>query len=69
MRARDVLSGTIPILPQAKRPFFPGQAIPLLVEPSAWEETITSAQENANNIIGLMLAVLGTSVCAYMEFP
>jgi ATP-dependent Lon protease len=69
VRARDVLPGTIPILPQAKRPFFPGQAILLLVEPSAWAETITSVQENANNIIGLMPAVLGTSVCAYMEFP
>ncbi len=55
VRARDVLPGAIPILPQAERPFFPGQAIPLLVEPSAWEETIRAAQENANNIIGLML--------------
>jgi ATP-dependent Lon protease len=55
VRARDVLPGTIPILPQAERPFFPGQAIPLLVEPGAWEDTIRAAQENANNIIGLML--------------
>ena len=55
VRARDVLPGAIPILPQAQRPFFPGQAIPLLVEPGAWEDTIRAAQENANNIIGLML--------------
>jgi ATP-dependent Lon protease len=55
VRARDVLPGAIPVLPQAERPFFPGQAIPLLVEPSAWEETIRAAQENSNNIIGLML--------------
>ncbi|MGD8672704.1 MAG: endopeptidase La [Thiogranum sp.] len=55
VRARDVLPGAIPILPQAERPFFPGQAIPLLVEPGAWEDTIRAAQENANNIIGLML--------------
>jgi ATP-dependent Lon protease len=27
----------------------------LLVEPGAWEDTIRAAQENANNIIGLML--------------
>ncbi|MGW8310917.1 MAG: endopeptidase La [Thiogranum sp.] len=55
VRARDILPGTIPILPQAERPFFPGQAIPLLVEPSVWEETVRAAQENANNTIGLML--------------
>ena len=55
VRARDVLPGTIPILPQAERPFFPGQAIPLLVDPDEWAATITAAQENANNIIGLML--------------
>ena len=36
-------------------PSFPGQAIPLLVDPDEWGETITAAQENANNIIGLML--------------
>jgi len=55
VRARDVLPGAIPILPLAERPFFPGQAIPLLVDPDEWAETITAAQENANNIIGLML--------------
>ena len=55
VRARDVLPGAIPILPQAERPFFPGQAIPLLVDPDEWAETITAAQENANNIIGLNL--------------
>jgi hypothetical protein len=32
------------ILPQAERPFFPGQAIRSLVEPSAWVETIRAAQ-------------------------
>jgi ATP-dependent Lon protease len=56
VRARDILPGTIPILPQTERPFFPGQAIPLLVDPEAWEETIRAAQENTNNIIGLLLA-------------
>ncbi len=55
VRARDVLPGAIPILPQSERPFFPGQAIPLLVDPRAWEDTIKAAQENANNILGLML--------------
>jgi ATP-dependent Lon protease len=55
VRARDVLPGAIPILPQSERPFFPGQAIPLLVDPRAWEATIKAAQEKTNNILGLML--------------
>ena len=55
VRARDVLPGTIPVLPQSERPFFPGQAIPLLVDPDAWEETIRAAQEKANNMVGLLL--------------
>ena len=56
VRAKDVLPASIPILPQAERPFFPGQAIPLLVDPDQWGPTIRAAQENASSIIGLLLA-------------
>jgi ATP-dependent Lon protease len=55
VRAKDVLPGAIPILPQSERPFFPGQAIPLLLHPERWGETIRAAQENANGILGLLL--------------
>jgi ATP-dependent Lon protease len=55
VRAKDILPGAIPILPQAERPFFPGQAIPLLLDPDRWGETIRAAQENANNVVGLLL--------------
>ncbi|HHJ15078.1 MAG TPA: endopeptidase La [Gammaproteobacteria bacterium] len=55
VRATDILPGTIPVLPQTERPFFPGQAIPLLVDPEHWGETVKAAQENTNGIIGLML--------------
>ncbi len=55
VRAQDVLPGTIPILPQSERPFFPGQVIPLLLDPGTWESTIRLAQENANSVIGLLL--------------
>ena len=55
IRAQDALPGTIPILPQAERPFFPGQIIPLLLDPEAWGPTIQSAQENANGVLGLLL--------------
>ncbi len=55
VRARDILPGAIPILPNAERPFFPGQVIPLLVEPEQWGETVKAAQETANSVIGLIL--------------
>ena len=56
VRANEILPGSIPILPQTERPFFPGQAIPLLVDPDAWGETIEAATEKANGIIGLLLS-------------
>ncbi len=55
VRARDILPGAIPLLPVSERPFFPGQAIPLLVDPEPWDATIRAAQENAHNIVGLVL--------------
>ncbi|VAW78431.1 ATP-dependent protease La Type I [hydrothermal vent metagenome] len=56
IRAQDALPTTIPILPQTERPFFPGQVIPLLIDPDTWEATIRLAQENSNGVIGLLLA-------------
>jgi ATP-dependent Lon protease len=56
VRASDVLPGTIPVLPQTERPFFPGQAIPLLLDPDAWGETVKLAMKDANSTIGLLLA-------------
>lgn len=55
VRARDILPDAIPILPQSERPFFPGQAIPMLVDTALWEATILAAHENANDIIGLLM--------------
>jgi ATP-dependent Lon protease len=55
VRAKDVLPGVIPVIPQTERPFFPGQIIPLLLDPDEWTDTIRFAQEQANNIIGLTL--------------
>ena len=55
-RANEVLPGVIHLLPVAARPFFPGQAIPLLLDPDKWGDTIRAAQENANGVVGLLLA-------------
>ncbi|HHO69200.1 MAG TPA: endopeptidase La, partial [Gammaproteobacteria bacterium] len=59
VRASDILPANIPILPQTERPFFPGQAIPLLVDPDVWGPTIQAAVEESNNVIGLLLARSG----------
>lgn len=56
VRANESMPGIIPILPQTERPFFPGQAIPLLIDPDTWGETIEAATEKANGIIGLLLS-------------
>ncbi len=56
IRAQDALPATIPVLPQTERPFFPGQVIPLLVDPDTWEATIRQAQETSNGVVGLLLA-------------
>ncbi len=64
VRAKDILPGSIPILPQAERPFFPGQAIPLLVDPDLWGPTLRVAEEKAGNIIGLLLADVSRSELA-----
>jgi len=59
IRARDALPAIIPVLPQSERPFFPGQAIPLLVDPERWGATIEAATQSTNNIIGLALVRTG----------
>ncbi len=53
--AREILPAVIPVLPQENRPFFPGQAIPLVVG-EGWEPTIKSALDSEAKVIGLVLA-------------
>jgi ATP-dependent Lon protease len=55
VRAVDVLPAEIHLLPQGRRPFFPGQVMPLLVDSDPWEATIQAVQESQHHIIGLSL--------------
>ncbi len=55
VRATDVLPGEILLLPQSSRPFFPGQVVPLLVDPEPWEATIKAVHDTLHDIIGLLL--------------
>jgi len=54
-RAGDVLPGVLHILPLANRPFFPAQAIPLVVEREPWARTMEAVMETAHKTVGLVL--------------
>jgi len=57
----QVLPGEIYLLPVATRPFFPGQAVPLLMDPEHWTETIKAAREESDGIIGIIMSDAETS--------
>ena len=54
VRAAEVLPSVIHLMPQQSRPFFPGQAIPLIVDES-WEKTIKAVSNAKHGIIGVVL--------------
>lgn len=54
-RVKDVLPGIIHLLPVAARPFFPGQAVPLLMSAKHWTKTIRAVVESDNKILGVVL--------------
>jgi ATP-dependent Lon protease len=54
-RPDDVLPGLIHLLPVASRPFFPGQAVPLLVDRTHWSETLKEVADAEQPIIGLVM--------------
>ena len=57
----EVLPGVIHLLPVATRPFFPGQAVPLVMDVKHWSETIKVAGDAGNSILGIILANSATS--------
>src|SRR4030095_10518095 len=55
----DVLPAVIHLLPQENRPFFPGQAIPLVMNAEVWLATLRAIQDRKQDIVGLV-ATRGT---------
>ncbi|MBK7984375.1 MAG: endopeptidase La [Candidatus Competibacteraceae bacterium] len=53
--AADILPSTLYLLPLSERPFFPAQALPLLLNEEPWLPTIEAAAEREQRVIGLML--------------
>ncbi|MFP4494434.1 MAG: endopeptidase La [Halochromatium sp.] len=64
-RARDVLPSLIHLLPVASRPFFPGQAVPLLMDAEHWLPTMKAVGETQHKILGVVLVDSDTSEKAH----
>ncbi|MEE9357437.1 endopeptidase La [Candidatus Vondammii sp. HM_W22] len=54
-RQDNMLPEIIHLLPVTTRPFFPGQAVPLLMDAKYWNDTITEARKKGNDIIGIVM--------------
>ena len=48
----DALPGTLHVIGQENRPFFPGQAIPLVMDAALWLPTLKAVRENGTDLIG-----------------
>jgi ATP-dependent Lon protease len=66
-RASDILPGVIHLLPVAARPFFPGQAVPLLMNGAHWSETVRAVGSTDNKIMGVVLVKSETAEQAGRE--
>ncbi|MHB1566579.1 MAG: endopeptidase La [Acidiferrobacter sp.] len=54
-RPGDVLPAILSLLPITNRPFFPAQAIPLVLERELWTATVERAVESSHRLVGLVL--------------
>jgi len=50
----EALPGIINVLPQPLRPFFPGQAIPLVMDADTWLPTLQAVRAREQDVIGLI---------------
>ncbi|MCG8100238.1 MAG: endopeptidase La [Candidatus Thiodiazotropha taylori] len=55
-RPNEVLPGLIHLLPVTARPFFPGQAVPLLVEQEHWDATMEEVANSTHMLLGVVLS-------------
>ncbi len=56
VRSNEVMPGVIHLLPVTSRPFFPGQAVPLMMEEKHWGPTFNSLAEKSSSVLGIVLA-------------
>jgi ATP-dependent Lon protease len=53
--ANEILPTTLHLLPLSERPFFPAQALPLLMNEEPWLETVEKVGDAAQHAVGLLL--------------
>lgn len=66
-RANEVLPGLIHLLPVAARPFFPGQAVPLLMDAGHWTSTLKAVDKTEHKVLGIVLTKGDTAETAEPE--
>lgn len=54
MLPRDGLPGAIHLIPHEFRPFFPGQAIPLVLNAELWMPTLQAVRDRGDTVIGVV---------------
>ncbi len=55
-RQGEVMPGIIHLLPVTSRPFFPGQAVPLLMNAEHWASTMQAVEDSGHGLLGIVLA-------------
>ncbi|MBX2867726.1 MAG: endopeptidase La, partial [Acidiferrobacterales bacterium] len=53
-RPEDVLPGQLLILPLERKPFFPGQVLPIIMDAKKWNEVIKRLFESGNPVVGVV---------------
>jgi ATP-dependent Lon protease len=66
-RPNEVLPALIHLLPVSARPFFPGQAVPLLMEQENWNETMEEVANSTHMLLGVVLSTSETAEAAAPE--
>ena len=53
-RPEDILPGVLSLLPLEKKPFFPGQVLPIVLEASRWGSTLKAIHKSGHGTVGVV---------------
>ena len=52
------LPGIVHVIPQESRPFFPGQAIPLIMSAETWLPTLQAVKKREQDVVGIIATIV-----------
>ena len=55
-RPEDVLPGVLHVLPLEKKPFFPGQVLPIILDVEKWRDTLKAIHKSGQGAVGVVYA-------------